>query len=439
MRTRLTRSAVPRLAVVLHGQLAGYVYAGANRRLTFRYDPAWRALPGAHALSVAMPLRAEEHGHRATTAWLWGLLPDNPEVTAQWGRTYGVPRHDVVRLLEAVGGDCAGAVQLAAPNAFDGLLGAPTKAEERSHVDWLTTGQVGALLGELRRNPAAGRRSEAQGQFSLAGAQPKTALYQSDEGNWGVPRGRVPSNRILKPPVLPLDDLAWNEHACVQLARAVGIAACSTSVQTFGTEVAIVAERYDRARVGGVLRRVHQEDCCQALAIMPTQKYETDGGPGLTEIGALLSRHSHAPDEDVFRLLEAQLFNWFIGGTDAHAKNFSLLLGADDQVRLAPLYDVISALPYPAMRTRGLRLAMAVHGETQCDRISAAHWRGVARTVGVSPSRLLERAAEMATVLPAAMEQLQHTASRSAKARAAFARILPAIRRHVMACLSQLT
>ncbi|MCO4100231.1 MAG: type II toxin-antitoxin system HipA family toxin [Gemmatimonas sp.] len=439
MSLRLTRSAVPRLAVVLHGQLAGYVYAAANRRLTFRYEPSWQALPGAHALSLSMPLAADEHGHRATTAWLWGLLPDNPEVTAQWGRAFGVPRHDVVRLLEAVGGDCAGAVQLVAPDALDALRGAPTQADERTHIEWLTTGQVGKLLGALRRNPAAGRSSETQGQFSLAGAQPKTALYQSDAGKWGVPRGRVPSNRILKPPVLPLDDLAWNEHACLHLARAVGMAACSTTVQRFGKEVAIVVERYDRVRVGGVLRRVHQEDCCQALAIMPTQKYETDGGPSLTDLAALLSRHSHAPDEDVFRLLEAQLFNWLIGGTDAHAKNFALLLGAEGQVRLAPLYDVISALPYPAMRTRGLRLAMAVHGETACDRITGAHWRAVARKVGASPTRLVERAAEMATALPGAVEQLQQTASRSAKANTAFARLLLPIRRHAAACLSQLT
>jgi serine/threonine protein kinase HipA of HipAB toxin-antitoxin module len=135
-----------------------------------------------------------------------------------------------------------------------------------------------------------------------------------------------------------------------------------------------VVERFDRVRAQGVLRRVHQEDCCQALAITPTRKHESDGGPRAVAVATLLARHSSNPEVDVARFLDAMMFNWLLGGTDAHAKNFAVLHGAPGNVRLAPLYAVISALPYPSLGGASGSLAMAIHGERAIDRLDGSDW-----------------------------------------------------------------
>jgi len=415
--------------------VAGQIHLAANRRLVFRYEEAWRERLGAFPLSISMPLAAVEHGHRATSAFLRGLLPDNPSVLAYWGRMYGVSRHDVVELLAYVGEDCAGAVQLVATERLAALLGEPTPSDERDMVEWLSEGDVAELLAGLRRNPAAGRASQEQGQFSLAGAQPKTALYQDDRGRWGVPRGRVPTNRILKPPVLDLDDLAYNEHVCLHLARELGLAAIASTVQTFGDETAIVVERYDRERVAGVLRRIHQEDMCQALAVQPTRKYESDGGPGVTDIAALLGRHSSEGEMDVARFLDAIALNWLIAGTDAHAKNYSVLHSTGPELRLAPLYDVITVLPYPHLSAGAIRLAMGVNGEPAVDRITRTHWRAVARAAGFAPELVISRIAELAERVPAAIERVIAHVGREKGTRAIVERLAEPIAEHARACM----
>src|SRR5947209_5418022 len=173
----------------------------------------------------------------------------------------------------------------------------------------------------------------------LAGAQAKTALLYSN-GRWGVPSGLAATSHILKPAVVGLDDHDLNEHLCLDAARRAGLIAARTRIAQFGGESAIVVDRYDRRHQGDQIVRVHQEDLCQALAIPPARKYQSEGGPGPTDIIRLLRRimPARAARAAVWSFIDALAWNWIIGGTDAHAKNYSLLL-AGDQIRLAPLYD----------------------------------------------------------------------------------------------------
>lgn len=438
--TGLPRSAVPVLTAIANAQRMGTVYRSGDGRLAFVYEPEWTVSPEAFPLSLCMPLSANVHGNGAIKTWLWGLMPDDPKVLDGWGKRFGVSAVDIVALLSKVGEECAGAVQFAAEDTVDRLL--QTEPLTTDHValavQWIDEADIALRLRELRANASAGRRTYDTGQFSLAGAQPKTALYESSDGRWGVPTGRWPTNRILKPPVLDIHALAWNEHLCLDLIRRLGWRAARSSVREFsderGTEQAIVVERYDRVARGGLLTRVHQEDCCQALRVLPTRKYETQGGPTVEQIETLVRNESSASAEDRLRFLDAMALNWLIGGTDAHGKNFAVLIAAGKQVRLAPLYDVISLLPYPDLRSRDSTLAMGIGGERRLAEIGRAQWEKLGGATGVGRREMVERVASIAEQTIAAARALQDE-----RRGTPFVDVLmPAIEAHARVCRERL-
>jgi serine/threonine-protein kinase HipA len=192
---------------------------------------------------------------------------------------------------------------------------------------------------------------------------------------------------------------AENEHFCLELARALGLPVVDSRIMRFGDEVAIVVERYDRIRTEAGLRRVHQEDICQALGISPTSKYQNEGGPGIRDIVELLRTYSGSAAEDVRTFLDSVAFNWLIVGTDAHAKNYALLIGAGGRVRLAPLYDLASVFPYPRIDIKRVKLSMKLGGEYRFRNIQIRHWRRQAEELGVNPDELVHRVDELAMQL----------------------------------------
>ncbi len=382
------------LVALMAGRVVGTVTRDTRGQLRFTYDDGWRAAPGAYPLSLSMPLAVADHPHDRIEAFLWGLLPDNAHILDRWAKRFQVSARNAFALVAHVGEDCAGAVQFARPERIGDLT-----TEGPRDVAWLTEAEIAERLRLLRTDPSAWRTSGDTGQFSLAGAQPKTALLLED-GRWGVPAGRTPTTHILKPPSADLDGHAGNEHICLRLARAMGLIATRSEVRRFEREAAIVVERYDRRQTAGGIVRVHQEDVCQALAVLPTSKYETEGGPGARAVMDLLGTASSRPDEDRARFVDALIFNWLIAGTDAHAKNYSLLIGANGRVRLAPLYDVASALPYGRFDPQKLRLAMKIGGAYRLRDIGARQWRRLGDTLRIDPDALVARAAALAEMLP---------------------------------------
>ena len=250
----------------------------------------------------------------------------------------------------------------------------------------------------MRADHAAWRLPRDTGQFSLAGAQPKTALLLQN-GRWGIPSGRLPTTHILKPPTGHFDGHAENEHICLMLARSLGLPAAQSKVMRFKDEIAIVIERYDRQHKGNDIVRVHQEDICQALGIMPTKKYQNEGGPSASNIVELLRTYSTDRQDDLDTFIAAMGFNWLIAGTDAHAKNFSLLLGGR-RVRLAPLYDVASILPYDEFDLRKVKLAMKIGGEYKLSHIGLRQWQKFAREMRMEADELVELLVSMAKQIP---------------------------------------
>ena len=146
------------------------------------------------------------------------------------------------------------------------------------------------------------------------------------------------------------------------------------------------------------MKRIHQEDLCQALGVHPRHKYQSDGGPGLPQIMDLL-RLTKAPEVDRDRFMRAQAFNFVIGGTDAHAKNYSILFEPGGAFRLMPLYDVISFLPYHQRRSQ-LALAMTIGGRRAVDEIGPRHWAKAAQQCGYPVDQLIGHVADLAAKLP---------------------------------------
>jgi serine/threonine-protein kinase HipA len=386
------------IVALVNGTVVGRVEQGASGNLSFEYFDSWRDNRRAFPISLSMPLAQREHGDGVVRPFLRGLLPDGEQVLQKWGRMYHASPRNPFALLSHMGEDCAGAVQFATPKRVDHL-----EADEGDIV-WLSESEVASRLKDLVEGHGTGRFAWDNGQFSLAGAQPKTALFHSDEG-WGVPSGSWPTTHILKPPAQQgFDDFDINEHFCLTLADAVGLEVASSELRTFADQRALVVERFDRFRTpDGRVARIHQEDFCQALAHPPETKYEHEGGPGVPEMVGLLDRESSDPGQDVAALLDAIALNWVIAGPDAHAKNYALLVSADG-AKMAPLYDLLSAFAHPdQFPYRRIKLAMRIDREYHLWKVRKRHWVGLAEKCVLDAEPVVQRTRELIAMVPGAV------------------------------------
>lgn len=387
------------LIALLDGVRVGLIEQDARGQLRFTYDDAWRLDVNAYPVSLSLPLSAAQHGHDPTNAFLWGLLPDNTRTLDHYGRLFGVSSGNPVALLSRLGGDCAGAVQFASPDDVARL----TVPRSAQRVQWLSEDEVAAELRSVRQTGIPGTSARASGQFSLAGAQPKLALLE-EGGRWGRPSGRTPSTHILKPPTGQFHGFVENEHFCLEVAKFLRLGAVSSRVLQFGDETAIVVQRFDRAKHGRSYARIHQEDMCQALGVMPTRKYENDGGPGVASVIGLLRDASSNPQDDILRFLRATALNWVIAATDAHAKNYALLHASGGALRLAPFYDILSYLPYGDDALHRVKLAMSIGSEYLVRRVNRRCWEGLARRSGLGATAVLDAVRDLVAEIPIAAE-----------------------------------
>lgn len=381
------------LVVILNGEVAGVVTHQFGRPL-FAYTDNYAATPHT-PLSLSIPLRAGHiYGHRTTAPWLAGLLPDDPRVRERWAREFDVAPQNSSALLEHLGRDCAGAVQLAPAEAITDLLA------QSGHLDPVSETDIGARLRQLQTE--SDHWTRAQERWSLAGAQSKFTLTATSNGRWAIARGNAASTHIVKPGITRFRAQALNEHLCQRAFGMVGIHAAATAYHEFDGTPAIVVKRYDRTiSPDGTVVRIHQEDMCQALGIWPHKKYASDGGPSAVAITRLLGRHT--TQNDVDRFADAVVAQYLCGAPDAHAKNYSVIL-ASDQVALAPVYDVASVLPYTPDPDSGLaRVAMPIAGHSRFGDVTLHHVEKFAVTAGTDPDRLVQRTREMAAELPDAI------------------------------------
>lgn len=376
---------------------AGTVRRSDGARLSFEYDPGYAHQVAATPVSVSMPKQVSHHPDGRISPWLWGLLPDSDAVLNRWASEFHVSSGSAFSLLATpVGEDCPGAVRLVAPEHLGDFQG---RSADLTDVEWITEADVAARLREIRANNTAWLGEAHAGRFSLAGAQAKTALLWDPSRGWGLPHGTSATTHILKPAIEGLAEHDLNEHLCLSAMRSAGLRAVRSRIQRFEDQSAIVVTRYDRASLNGVHTRIHQEDMCQALGLHPTRKYQNEGGPGPKEIAELFRRAMPGERslETTRSFFDALVWNWVIAGTDAHAKNYSLVLSGN-QVRLAPFYDVASVLPY-GWPSQKQRLAMKFGGSYLLNPASSP-WVRLARDLGLASDELVSRARLLVQAAP---------------------------------------
>lgn len=384
------------LVTLLGEREIGRVRQMSNGRLRFAYHESWQSDPEAYPLSLSMPLAQTEHAHAAIDSYLWGLLPDNEVIIERWARRYKVSARSAFALLSHVGEDCPGAVRFVTEERLPVVLAATV-----GNVEWITEHDVAERLRALHADASAWHAHDDTGQFSLPGAQPKTAyVFDRRKKRWGIPDGRTPTTHIVKPGIEGLEGHVSNEYFCLVLAAELGLPVARARVERFEDQVAIVVERYDRLITPGRIVRIHQEDTCQALGVQPHLKYENQGGPGARAIVALLREQSSRQAEDVATFVQALAYNFLIAGTDAHAKNYSILIGSQGRVRLAPLYDLASVLPYDAFVPQKIALAMKIGGKYRLRDIGRHQWMKLATELQLDGDEVLSTIARMAGDLP---------------------------------------
>ncbi|MBL4538059.1 MAG: type II toxin-antitoxin system HipA family toxin [Oceanicaulis sp.] len=404
------------LTVALNGRIVGTLARAADGATRFDYANEWLDWEYALPVSRSMPLVDRPFTGKPVRAVFDNLLPDDDRIRTRIAARVEAEGTDAFSMLAALGRDCVGALQFLPEDIPPGPPG-PPEGEPISQV------AMAERIRSLSAAPLGIRGGDDAFRISLAGAQDKTALLYHD-GQWLEPTGTTPTTHILKPQIgkvqtadgeVDLTESVQNEHFCMALCRALGLAVANTEILQLEDDLLVLSiQRFDRKLDGkGRLLRLPQEDMCQALGILPTGKYESDGGPGISDCLDLL-KSSDTPDDDRRAFMKAQVIFWLIGATDGHAKNFSLFIEPQGRFRLTPLYDILSTQWQHDRRQiprNAFRLAMAIGDRRRykVTEIAPRHFEQTAKHAGFPISALHDAMAEVLEQLPKALMSVRET------------------------------
>ncbi len=387
------RSHTQRLNIWMNGIPVGY-WESTRQGERFGYFDDWLVDEQARPISLSLPFLPGNAPYQGpvVTDYFDNLLPDNDAIRRRLAQRHQAAGTDAFNLLAKLGRDCVGAIQLLP----DGE--APSDVHEINGKA-LNTAQIAQRLRGITSPRAPGRHDHDEDlRLSIAGAQEKTALLRH-RGRWLLPQGSTPTTHIFKLPLglvghmqADMRTSVENEWLCAKIMDAYGIPIADCEIAHFEDQKALVVERFDRARStdGSWIIRLPQEDMCQATGTSPLRKYQSDGGPGIARIMALLLGSERA-ERDRKTFFKAQIIFWVLAATDGHGKNFSIAHLPGGRYRATPIYDVLSAHPVIGtgknrISPRKAKLAMAVRGSTNhylIAKIQRRHWIAQAQQVGL--------------------------------------------------------
>lgn len=364
------------LDVYLGDRHVGNLYRPGSGRLAFQYDDTVAAQsPGELLLSASLPVQVERFSNSETRPFFEGLLPEGA-VREQIARERGVSVQNAFGLLAEIGAECAGAVVIV-PD------GQQLADADTSSVRWLSDEELADALANLPAHPLGGGTDV---RVSLGGVQQKLIVTRAPSGRFGQPLGGAPSTHIIKPSIAGWTDIATNEAFCLRVARCCGLTTATSETTEIGGTSCLVVQRFDRTLTNDMrIVRLHQEDFCQALGVLPDAKYEFEEGPSVARVVAALREISAVPAPDVNTFLRAVAINYLVGNSDAHGKNYAVLYDPVAGARMAPLYDIVSTAVYEVTP----KMAMFIGGEEQPTAVSEDSWRRLAEECEVNALLLL--------------------------------------------------
>jgi len=387
-----------RLVVWWDARIVGELTQDRHGDLGFAYAAEWIADPSAPALSASLAKRTEPFSRRECRPFFSGLLPEESQRQAV-AQALGVSPANDFALLDRLGGDVAGALQLLPPGEIPAAPSAVTPIA-------LDDEELVKLLDRLPVRPLLA--GEAGLRLSLAGAQAKLPVVLVN-GAVALPSPGQPTTHILKPPIARFPATTENEAFVMCLAAAIGLPVAPVEARTAKDRPFLLVQRYDRSISDkGTVVRLHQEDFCQALGVPPETKYASEGGPGLKECFSLVRRVSALPAVDVLRLLDAVIFNLVVGNADAHGKNFSILYGADGP-RLAPLYDLLATTAYSDLSPK---MAMKIGKRATLEEMDSRAWARFGVDAGIGVPLIRRRVGELCQRIQTSAESVAKDLSR---------------------------
>lgn len=369
--------------------LVGTLETIPGREEQFSYAESYLENEAAQPLSVLLPLREEPFPKRQTRVFFRNLLPEEGALAAV-AKTLEVKSSSYLKVLNALGSECIGALVLES---------ADEREDDPYGYDPLSREELGRAF-EAGAEGVAKLQEEAK--LSLAGAQSKMGLYVDRSSGplpqYFLPQGTAASTHIVKAANQRFEQLSENEYYCLRLAETAGLSVPECYLDTIGGQPLFVIERFDRMvlpeddrRAGGGVQRVqrlHQEDFCQVLSLLPERKYEKGGVRYAKKVRDVLYECSSDPVRDIEAFVRLLVVNAVLGNCDGHLKNLTVLRGVDwSSFALAPVYDIASTVVYGGLDRR---MAMRIGSTNKIDEVGRDDFLALAKELDVSP-RMVRR------------------------------------------------
>jgi serine/threonine-protein kinase HipA len=399
------------LDVYLHSELVGNLIQDDDGQMVFDYSEHWLK-NSVSTLSHSLPVREERFTRRECRGFFAGILPEENkrEIIA---KNLGISSQNDYAMLEQIGGECAGAVTFVPTGG--------SLPEKNIRYRLLDETELFEILKALPHQPLLAGDKEVR--LSLAGVQDKIAVSVNDNEIL-LPQKGSPSTHIIKPAIDRFEGVVYNEAVCMKLADKIGLTTAQVEIRKALDIEYLLVQRYDRKPepisppihsgfliIKSYIRRLHQEDFCQALGVFPEKKYQSEGGPSLKQCFDLIREVSSTPAIDLGKLLDAVIFNVLIGNHDAHAKNFSILYNLGKTILtgwysmgLAPCYDLLSTVYYPELSRK---MAMKIGGEYISENLFPKHFEKFAEETGLSKPMVVRRVPELAEIVLGKLSEIE--------------------------------
>lgn len=380
------------LNVFLNNNHIGTLKKDNNGGIIFQYSEGANRI-----LSLSLPIQNEPFDNKQCRGFFNGLLPESEHVRIAIGKKYGINHKNDFSILQAIGYDCAGAVSFF-DNSNENYSSYLKEYYELNYTP-ISDNELEKCIKELPQKPLATGIKDMR--LSLAGVQDKCAVIVAD-GKIGFPENNTPTTHILKSQIYDFNETIENEFICIKAADKLGIKVPDIKIGYANSTKYFLIQRYDRKIIDGKVKRIHQEDFCQASNIISAYKYQAEGGADFKRCFKIL-RKTTQPAISINKFIDLMIFNYLIGNNDAHGKNFSILHYDNGRTEFAPTYDILCSSVYPELSRK---MAMKIGGHYEHDKIFLRHFEKSANDMDISFTQLKKIIKNQCELLPDILDEV---------------------------------